>query len=162
MRSLPWVLLIIACIPTYHYGTVLPATYELPDPRTIPAPLDSLWPAIVDVVNERQLGIKLVDKSSGLLQSERMWAGNIDAYWDCGQIHIVKIDNVTGDSTETVERVRPDNVMVTITLSGLPRGPSETTLRITANVSGGCVSKGIIERELLNGIERRWTELRRP
>lgn len=155
-------LLAVACVPTYHFDVIAPKNYPLPEPRTLAVSLDTLWPAIVDVVNEWQLVIKLVDKSSGLLQSERMWGGDIDAYWDCGQdLMIVTYDPKSPYERRdsTITRRYPD-AMVTITVSAVPRGVG-TTLRITANVSGGCVSKGRIEGELLDAIEKRWTELRR-
>ncbi len=146
-----------ACIQ-YRTQTVAPATYQLPGPRTIATPLDSLWPAAIDVVNERQLSIKLVDKASGLVQSERMWAGSDSLYWDCAKTRLLEINTARGDTTVTYEGWER-NPTVTITISAVPSAGA-TLLRVTANVSATCNSRGLLEREILDAIEARWKELR--
>jgi hypothetical protein len=145
------------------------ATYPVPEPLVLALSVDSLWPAIVDLVNERQLTIKLLDRGSGLLQSERMWAGGGSQWWDCGERRV----GVDPDHPTTRENVADEReIPVTITITATPQPGGRTRVRITANVGqtftesglrtvvAQCTSKGTFEQELLQAIAQRAAEFR--
>lgn len=142
----------LACAP------IPPAEYPAPQPMIVPAPVASVWPAVIDVITERQLSIKTVDRASGFVQTEILQSKSSE-WWDCG-----KRETITSDVY--VDIASTEGVYAIITISAVPRGRDSTQVRVAAdprvaNYSGApCNSKGVFELELTRQIRERWGSLR--
>lgn len=136
------------------------ATYPAPEPIVIPVTPDSVWPAVVDVVTERQLAIQTIDRASGFLQTSTMRSRG-SQYWDCGTQRMQDPDAAALGQMRTVA-LADQGVVVSLTISAVPRAGGTTLLRVTANPDRAyerCVSKGVLEAEFSQQIQARWRQL---
>lgn len=139
-----------------------PEVHPLPDPVTIAADADSVWPAIIDVVTEFNLPLEWLDRASGYLKTDRIGSTNPD-WWDCG----------TGPGTDPDDPWagwygdKPLLVTTTVAIAVVPLGDGGSQVRITTAPQGvkdqkpvQCTSRGSFESELYVRIVERWQELR--
>jgi hypothetical protein len=149
--SLVLILCVTACVTK-----IPPRSYPQPEPMTIADSVGAVWSAIIDVITERQLPIKTVDRASGVVQTEI--AGSMSGeWWDCGR------RSVTGGEEESIAEV--EGVYVVLTVSAVPRGITQTQVRIAADArisqqtGAPCSSRGIYEPGFLDHVVARWKEL---
>jgi hypothetical protein len=112
-------------------------------PTSVAAPFEKSWNAVIDLVAERNIPIKTVDKASGLLVAEQVRLGEADAeYADCGTSFgkrqaptsanwnvLVRSDGARSTVRVTVQFVR----------TGLPRG------NWTGLVTENCATRNTFE-----------------
>ena len=134
-------------------ANIPPTGYPPPAPVTISDSVAAVWPAIIDVITERQLPIQTVDRSSGLVQTELLRSYSAD-WWDCGK---------HGATRQPI--AEREGVYAVLTISAVPRGGTQTQLRIGADprvstaTGAPCTSRGLYEREFIDHVVQRWREL---
>ena len=116
------------------------------EPTVVPAPLEAVWWAIIDVVGEYELDLETMDLSRGYIRSERTAfdeASSAD-YWVCAP----------EPSTE------PDGVL---SIRAVPVNDGDTRPEVSAipipRDGRLCVSNGVLEDEVSDRVFRRWQEL---
>ncbi len=143
----------IAMLVASGCANIPPTSYPPPAPVTINDSVAGVWPAIIDVITERQLPIQTVDRASGLVQTEIIRSHAIE-WWDCGRY---------GQTRASI--AENEGVYVVLTISAVPRGGTQTQLRVGADprvstASGApCNSRGQYEREFIDQVVARWREL---
>ncbi len=116
------------------------------DLTVVPAPLEAVWWAIIDVVSEYDLKLETMDLGRGYLRSERTAFANAAAhdYWVC--------------APEPASE--PEGVL---SIRALPVNDGETSLEVSAvpvPVDGRwCSSNGVLEDEVSRRVFERWQEL---
>lgn len=112
----------------------------------VPAPLEAVWWAIIDVVAEYDLKLETMDLGRGYIRSERTAFEDaaIADYWVCAP----------EPSSE------PDGVL---SIRAVPVNDGETSLEVSAvpiAIDGRlCTSNGVLENEVSNRVFQRWQEL---
>ena len=112
----------------------------------VPAPLEAVWWAIIDVVAEYDLKLETMDLGRGYIRSERTAFSDaaVADYWACAP----------EPSSE------PDGVL---SIRAVPVNDGETSLEVSAVPIARdgrlCTSNGVLEDEVSNRVFRRWQEL---
>ena len=112
----------------------------------VPAPLEAVWWAIIDVVAEYDLKLETMDLGRGYIRSERTAFADaaVADYWACAP----------EPSSE------PDGVL---SIRAVPVNDGETSLEVSAVPIARdgrlCTSNGVLEAEVSNRVFRRWQEL---
>lgn len=116
------------------------------DPTVVPAPLEAVFWAIIDVVGEYQIPLETMDIGRGYLRSEptAFSGANAQEFWACSP----EPDQV------------PEGVL---SIRALPVNDGETRLQVTAVPAPGdgrwCSSTGVLEAQLSERVYARWQEL---
>jgi hypothetical protein len=114
----------------------------------VPAPLEAVWWAIIDVVGEYGLELETMDLGRGYLRSERtaFADASTEDYWAC----------MPEPASE------PDGVL---SIRAIPINDGEIRLQVTAvpiaERGRSCASNGVLEYEVGNRVYERWQELTR-
>lgn len=132
-------------------GACVPSPIAPPVQRTgttVNASFGKAWNAVIDVFAERNIPIKTIDRSSGLIVTEQLSIapGSMPDAADCGtdvgsRVYPTNANYnvlVRGDSSSTVVKVTPRFVRA---------GPSRGLIP-TGNVTEECSSKGVWEAEV--------------
>ncbi len=112
----------------------------------VPAPLEAVWWAIIDVVAEYDLELATMDLGRGYIRSESTAFADaaVADYWVCAP----------EPSSE------PDGVL---SIRAVPVNDGETSLEVSAVPIARdgrlCTSNGVLEDEVSNRVFRRWQEL---
>lgn len=142
-------LLLVACAPQ------APRTAVERDGTTVRAPLAKSWDAVIDLFARRNIPIKTIDRSSGLVVTELMQARSVESqsYADCGTNAMSKTRLgpthgawnvlVRGDSTTSVVKVTPRFI----------RQGESRVLFSGKEVVEDCASTGILEGHLESEIK---------
>ncbi len=112
----------------------------------VPAPLEAVWWAIIDVVAEYDLELETMDLGRGYIRSERTAFENsaVADYWVCAP----------------EPSIEPDGVL---SIRAVPVNDGETSLEVSAvpvpRDGRLCASNGVLEDEVSDRVFRRWQEL---
>lgn len=153
--SLLPLLLLVGCIPSYVPPTVVPV------PRLgteVAASFGKTWDAVIDVFSERNIGIKTLDRSSGLIVAENASVRVADAkeWADCGTLPGAHPNSIAAAALNA--KIARYNILV--------RGDStRTTVKATVQFSAPdmrmwaqtdeCQSRGVWERGVEEQISTR-------
>ena len=136
---------VAACSPTP------PKTAAGPEQTVVPAPLEAVWWAVVDVVGEYDLPLESMDLGRGYIRTGRAVIPADDEYWQCA-------DSEGGGGSYGDEEVG-----AAISITVVPVNAGSTQLRVTADptTSSGrlCTSLGSFEERIGERIYERWQEL---
>ena len=137
---------VAACSPTP------PGTTAAPEQTVVPAPLEAVWWAVVDVVGEYDLPLESMDLGRGYIRTGRAVIPGGSEYWQCA-------DSELGGGSEV------DEVGAAVSITVIPVNAGSTQLRVTADptTSSGllCASLGSFEERVGERIYERWQELNR-
>ena len=116
------------------------------NPTVVPAPLEAVWWAIIDVVGEYDLELETMDLGRGYIRSQRtaFEDATVADYWACAPEPIFEPDGV-------------------LSIRAVPINDGETSLEVSAVPIARdgrlCASNGILEDEVGDRVFRRWQEL---
>ena len=137
-------LVAMAACSTPQSGPVAAAPDD--DNTVVPAPLEAVWWAIIDVVGEYDLELETMDLGRGYIRSERTTFADARAkdYWACAP----------------EPSLEPDGVL---SIRAVPVNNGETSLEVSAfpiAVDGrACSSTGSLEQAVAARVFERWQEL---
>jgi len=137
---------VAACSPTR------PGAAAAPQQTVVPAPLEAVWWAVVDVVGEYDLPMESMDLGRGYIRTGRAVIPDGSRHWQCA-------DPEFGGGSEV------DEVGAAVSITVVPVNSGSTQLRVTADptTSSGliCASLGSFEERVGERIYERWRELTR-